>query len=223
MKLILDTANLDEIQEYLSYLPVHGVTTNPSILAKEKDIDFLEHLRSIRELIGRDRSLHVQVVGTEYEEMLRDAYQILDLVDKDVFIKIPVTQDGLKAIKTLKKEDVNITATAVYSKIQAFLALDFEVDYIAPYVNRMMNLDSNPYDLIYSLSSQIEQNKSSTKLLGASFKNIEQIIQATEAGSHYVTVGSDMVDSFTKNHNVEKAVQDFANDWYAAFNTKSIK
>lgn len=222
MKLVLDTANLDEIQHYLTYLPVHGVTTNPTILAKEKNVNFSKQLNSIRELIGKDRSLHAQVVSTNYKGILEDAYQILNLIDKDVSIKIPVTVEGLKAIKTLKSEGVNVTATAIYSKVQAFLAMDLEADYLSPYVNRMMNLDSEPFDLIHSLSVQIEKTNSSTKLLGASFKNIDQVIKATEAGSHYVTVSGKVIDTFTENSNVEKAVRDFTNDWYSMFDTKKI-
>lgn len=222
MKLVLDTANLNKIQEYLTYLPVHGVTTNPSIIKKEKDISFFSHLNSIRELIGQERSLHVQVVSTEYEGILKDAHKILDSIDNDVYIKIPVSKDGLKAMKTLKSENINITATAIYSKIQALLATDLGADYLAPYVNRMMNLDSDPYDLIHSLSMQIEKTNSSTKLLGASFKNINQVVRAAEAGSHFVTVGSDVIDKFTEDSNVEKAVHDFADDWYSVFNTYEI-
>lgn len=217
MRLILDTANIDEIKEYLTYLPVHGVTTNPSILAKEKDKDIIKKLNSIRELIGKERSLHVQVIAEDYEGILEDAYRILDLVDEDVFIKIPVNKEGLKAIKALKEKKVNITATAIYSKIQAFLAMNLEADYLAPYVNRMMNLDSDPYELFNSLSTEIEKINSPTKLLGASFKNIDQVIKATEAGSHFVTVGSDTIDTFVQNSNVEKAVRDFADDWNSVF------
>lgn len=223
MKLVLDTANLDEIKNYLTYLPVHGVTTNPSILAKEKNINVINHLNDIRELIGSNRSLHVQVIGTTYDDILDDAYKILSQIADDVFIKVPVTKEGLKAIQTLKRDNVNITATAVYSKIQAFLAMDSGVDYIAPYVNRMMNLDSNPYDLISSVSSKIEKLNKPTKLLGASFKSIDQVIQATEAGSHYVTVGSEVINSFTLDNNVKSAVQKFEADWNSAFNSKLFK
>lgn len=222
MQLILDTANLDKIEEYLSYLPVHGVTTNPSILKKEDEVQFSEHFKEIRKLIGEDRSLHIQVVSLDYEGILEDAYRILDLVDENVYIKIPVSKEGLKAIKTLKKENINVTATAIYSKIQALIAMDLGADFLAPYVNRMMNLDSDPYDLIRSLAMQIERTNSSTKLLGASFKNINQVVRATEVGSHFVTVGSDVIDTFTENANIEKAVHDFAGDWYSMFNTDTI-
>lgn len=223
MKLVLDTANLNEIKNYLTYLPVHGVTTNPSILAKEKNINVIDHLKDIRKLIGSNRSLHVQVIGTTYEDILEDAYKILSHIDDEVFIKVPVTKEGLQGIQTLKRDNVNITATAVYSKIQAFLAMDSGVDYIAPYVNRMMNLDSNPYDLISSVSSKIEKYNQNTKLLGASFKNIDQVIQATEAGSHYVTVGSEVINSFTLDNNVKNAVQKFETDWSSTFNSKLFK
>ncbi|MDN6161851.1 MAG: fructose-6-phosphate aldolase, partial [Atopostipes sp.] len=206
MQLILDTANIEKIEDYLRYLPVHGVTTNPSILSKEKNLNPIKQLNKIRELIGKDRSLHVQVVATDFGGIMKDAHKIIDSIDEEIYIKIPVTKEGLKAMKVLKEEGMNITATTVYSKVQAFLAMDLEVDYIAPYVNRMKNLELNPNDLIQSLSNQIEKNNRSTKILGASFKNSRQVIRSIELGAHFVTVSTEIIDHFTENYHTEKAV-----------------
>lgn len=218
MKLVLDTANLEKIESYLDYLPVDGVTTNPSILKLEGKIDVAEQMKEVRRLIGKDKSLHVQVVAEDYEGMIRDANNILDSIDSDVYLKIPTSKAGLAAIKTLKAEGVNVTATAIYSKIQALLALELGADYLAPYVNRMSNLNSDPYDLIRTVSKQIEVKDSETRILSASFKNINQVVSAVEAGSSHVTVSADVIDTFLANANISKATSDFAKDWYSIHN-----
>lgn len=215
MKLVLDTANIDKIKDYLTYLPVAGVTTNPSILKKEGSIDFIEHMKEIRSLIGKERSLHIQVIQEDYQGILDDAHKILNLIDKDVYIKIPVSKDGLAAIKTLKAEGVNITATAIYSTIQAILAKELGADYLAPYVNRMENLNTDPYEVIYQVAQDCLD--SDTEILAASFKNVSQVLKASQAGANYVTVGTDVIDSFLANANIAKATHDFAADWQLNF------
>ena len=213
MKLILDTANIKKIKEYLTYLPVDGVTTNPSILEKEGNIDFVEHMKEIRSLIGPDKSLHIQTIASDYEGMVKDARRIVELIDKDVYIKIPVSKAGLAAIKTLKSEGFNITATAIYSEIQALLATELSADYLAPYVNRMSNLNTDPYEVINNVAYNIANTNSETRILAASFKNVDQVLKAVQAGSTHVTVGADVVDLFLANANIDKAVTDFGNDW----------
>lgn len=213
MKLIVDTANIKKIKEYLTYLPVDGVTTNPSILKKEGNIDFVEHMKEIRSLIGPDKSLHIQIIASDYEGMVKDARRIVELIDKDVYIKIPVSKAGLAAIKTLKSEGFNITATAIYSEIQALLATELGADYLAPYVNRMSNLNTDPYEVINNVAYNIANTNSETRILAASFKNVDQVLKAVQAGSTHVTVGADVVDLFLANANIDKAVTDFGNDW----------
>lgn len=213
MKLILDTANIKKIKEYLTYLPVDGVTTNPSILKKEGNIDFVEHMKEIRSLIGPDKSLHIQIIASDYEGMVKDARRIVELIDKDVYIKIPVSKAGLAAIKTLKSEGFNITATAIYSEIQALIATELGADYLAPYVNRMSNLNTDPYEVINNVAYNIANTNSETRILAASFKNVDQVLKAVQAGSTHVTVGADVVDLFLANANIDKAVTDFGNDW----------
>lgn len=213
MKLILDTANIDKIKEYLDYLPIDGVTTNPSILKKEGKIDFIKHMKLIRYLIGTEKSLHIQTIADDYEGIIKDARKIVESIDKDVYIKIPVTKDGLAAIKTLKAEGFNITATAIYSEIQALLATELGADYLAPYVNRMTNLNSDPYEVINNVAYNIAATNSDTRILAASFKNINQVLKAVQAGSTHVTVGSDVVDLFLEDANISKAVNDFSKDW----------
>ena len=105
MKYLLDTANLDAIRYYTDIFPIAGVTSNPSIVKKEGKIDFFAHMNEIRSIIGMDKTLHIQVTALDTDGMLRDAETILNKVDDQVCVKVPVTLEGIKAIKTLKKQD----------------------------------------------------------------------------------------------------------------------
>ena len=102
MKYLLDTANLDAIRYYTDIFPIAGVTSNPSIVKKEGKIDFFAHMNEIRSIIGMDKTLHIQVTAQDTDGMLRDAETILNKVDDQVCVKVPVTLEGIKAIKTLK-------------------------------------------------------------------------------------------------------------------------
>ncbi|EPU36246.1 fructose-bisphosphate aldolase, partial [Streptococcus agalactiae MRI Z1-039] len=141
MEFLLDTLNLEAIKKWHHILPLAGVTSNPTIAKKEGDIHFFQRIRDVRKIIGREASLHVQVVAKDYQGILDDAAKIRQETDDDIYIKVPVTPDGLAAIKTLKTEGYNITATAIYTSMQGLLAISAGADYLAPYFNRMENLD----------------------------------------------------------------------------------
>ena len=139
MKLIVDHADLDQIKEMFEYFPVSGVTTNPTIITRTGK-DPYEVLKSIREFIGADAELHAQVISSDAEGMMAEAKEMRETVGGNFYVKIPTTKEGLKAIKNLKKEGFKVTATAVYTSIQAYLAAEAGADYVAPYLNRIDNL-----------------------------------------------------------------------------------
>ncbi|WP_088810146.1 MULTISPECIES: fructose-6-phosphate aldolase [unclassified Listeria] len=217
MEFMLDTANLEIIKRYAGNLPLAGVTSNPSIIKKEGKLEFFTHMKEIRSSLDPTASLHVQVVATDYAGMMRDAEAILRHIDDQVFIKVPVTEIGLRVIKELRAKKINVTATAIYSKIQAYLAISAEANYIAPYFNRMENLNINPRDAILEMSTAIERSGSNTKILGASFKNVGQVNSALECGAHAVTLGADIFKQAFEMPSIEKAVHDFTSDWEAVF------
>ena len=115
MKYLLDTANLDEIRELSEYLPIAGVTSNPTIVKREGAVPFFAHMREIRTIIGSLRPLHIQVTARNYDGMMRDAEAVFRHVDEKVFIKVPVDFAGVKVIKALKRQGANVTATAAAS------------------------------------------------------------------------------------------------------------
>jgi TalC/MipB family fructose-6-phosphate aldolase len=217
MEFLLDTANLAEIKKYVALAPISGVTSNPSIVKKEGKIDFFKHMQAIRTLIGFDKTLHVQVVAQDVAGIVADAHAILENIDKDVYVKVPVNENGLAAIKILKAEGVKITATAIYTKFQAYLAVAAGADYIAPYFNRMENLNINPVDLITEVAREIERTGSSSKILAASFKNVGQVNAALESGAQAATFGVDVLAAALAMPSINQAVVDFTADWEASF------
>ena len=217
MEFIVDTVNLEEIKDAVEHMPIVGVTSNPSIVKQTSPENFFEHMRKIREIIGMERSLHVQVISKNSDEMVAEAHRILKEIDNQVYIKVPVSYEGIKAIKTLKAEGVKVTATAVYDLMQAYMALAANVDYIAPYVNRIGNLGADPMDLISNLSDRIAVDGYNTKIVAASFKGVQQVRDSFNYGAHAITAPVAVLKQIFANPNIEKAVDDFNKDWYAMY------
>lgn len=217
MEFIVDTVNLEEIKDAVEHMPIVGVTSNPSIVKQTSPENFFEHMRKIREIIGMERSLHIQVISKDCDTMVKEAHRILEEIDDQVYIKIPVSYEGIKAIKVLKAEGVKVTATAVYDLMQAYMALAAEADYIAPYVNRIGNLGADPMDLISNLSDRIAVDGYNTKIVAASFKGVQQVRDSFNFGAHAITAPVAILKQIFANPNIEKAVDDFNKDWYAMY------
>ena len=222
MEFMLDTLNLEEIKKWSEVLPLAGVTSNPTIAKKEGKIDFFEQIRTVREIIGEGPSIHVQVVAKDYEGILKDATEIRKKCDDAVYIKVPVTPAGLAAIKTLKAEGYKITATAIYTTFQGLLAIEAGADYLAPYYNRMENLNIDSDAVISQLAQAIEREHSASKILAASFKNVSQINSAFADGAQAITAGPDIFAAAFAMPSISKAVDDFAADWSAIHNQEYI-
>ncbi|MBQ9079568.1 MAG: fructose-6-phosphate aldolase [Clostridia bacterium] len=214
-ELMLDTANLDELRAGLTAWPIVGVTSNPSILKKEGNIDLYARLAEIKALCGDGKSLHVQVVSNTTEDIIKEALCILDRLGRDIYIKIPVSAAGLPAIKQLAADGVLITATAIYSTFQGMLATLAGAKYLAPYYNRMQNNCTDPRTVIRELRDFIDGADSDTKILAASFKNVAQVTDAFAAGAHSATVSTDIIKSALGMASIDAAVEAFAKDFYA--------
>lgn len=217
MEFILDTINLEEIRDGVDHMPISGITSNPSIVKKTAPKDFFEHMREVRKIIGKERSLHIQVVGTTCEDMLKDAKRIFEEIDEDVYIKIPTSYEGVKAIKALKAEGRNVTATAIYTVMQAYMALEAGADYIAPYVNRIANIGGDPYDLIDKVESRIAMDGYDCKILAASFHALGQVEESLAAEAQAITAPYDVLKTVFKNQNISQAIDGFNKDWYSVY------
>lgn len=217
MELLLDTINLTAIERYQKVINLAGVTSNPTIVKKEGKVDFFKHMKQIRSIIGDSATLHAQVVGQTEAAMLDDAHTIIDKIDSNVFIKVPTNEIGLAVMKALKKEGINVTATAIYTEFQGYLALAAGADYLAPYYNRMLNMNINANQVIQALAAEIKQTNAHSKILAASFHNIAQVNEAIENGSQAVTMGPDILASGLGMPAISQAVTDFSADWASIY------
>lgn len=212
MKLLIDDANFEKIKRLYEFYPIDGVTTNPSILAKSGRNPY-EVLTQIRDFIGEDADLHVQVISRKAEDMVVEGRKIAERLGKNTLIKIPTVVEGLKAMKALSAEGYRVTATAIYTPQQAFLAGKAGADYAAPYVNRIDNLGGDGVQTTMRIHDIYENNGMKTQLLAASFKNTQQVLELAEYGIGAATVGPDVIEGLMKNVTVDSAVEAFIADF----------
>lgn len=212
MKLLIDDANMDKIRELYNYYPIDGVTTNPSILAKSGRNPY-EVLKEIRAFIGMDADLHVQVVSGKAENMVEEGHRILKELGEKTYIKVPAVPEGFKAMKILAEEGHRVTATAIYTPMQAFLAGKAGADYAAPYVNRIDNLGANGIETAITIHDIFRKNGLKTEVLAASFKNSQQVLELCKYGIGAATVGTGVIEGLVKNPTVTAAIGDFVSDF----------
>lgn len=222
MEIMLDTIDIDSIVKYNECLNIAGITSNPSIIKKHGKVKFEDHMKKIRNVIGKEKSLHIQVIGLSSEQIIQDARRIITKIDKDVFVKIPTTIEGLKAMKILKENNVNVTATAVYSIFQGMMALNVGADYVAPYFNRMENMGVDARGVLSHLQNEIIRSGSNQKVLAASFKNNMQIIDVLSTGVSSMTISPEIIGENLNVPIVNQAVRDFSDDWFYLYNQKNI-
>ena len=222
MELLLDTANLKSIRDAVSTYPISGLTTNPSIVSKENRSDFFGLIKEIRDILGKERTLHVQVTRTDCEGILKEAEAIRKHVDEDVYIKTPVSKEGLKAIGIMARDGFNVTATAIYTTIQGELAAMAGAKYLALYYNRMLNLDIDADAVFRTTASAIAASGLDCKIVGASFKNIMQVTNVFADGAEAVTVPPELLDTALANPSIDLAVRNFNKDWEKVYGNKGI-
>ena len=216
MKFFIDDADIAKIKAIYDVYPCDGVTTNPSILARSGRNPY-EVLREIREFIGSDASLHVQVVSSRAEDMIKEGKKIVAELGKNTYVKIPVVPEGLKAMKALSSEGYLITATAIYTPMQAYLAAKAGANYVAPYVNRIDNLGADGRETVKKIQNILDNNGYKTEILAASFKNAGQVLDLCEYGIGAATISPDVIDLLIKNVAVASAIDVFDKDFHTAY------
>lgn len=212
MKLIIDDANLKLIKNVYESYPIDGVTTNPSILAKSRRNPY-EVLKEIRAFIGAEAELHVQAVAKDAEGMVEDAHRITEVLGSSTYVKIPSVPEGFKAMKALKKEGIRLTATAIYTPMQAFLAAKSGADYAAPYINRIDNMGYNGIQTAKDIHDIFRANGLACEVLAASFKNSQQVLELCKYGIGASTVAPDVIEGLVKNQAITSAIDDFIKDF----------
>lgn len=212
MKLIIDDADTQAIRKLIDIYPIDGVTTNPSILAKAGRPPF-DVLKEIRSIIGSDLELHAQVVATDSVGMVDDAHRIVDELGPHTFPKVPSVPQGFKAMKTLVAEGVKVTATAIYTPLQGFLAAKAGASYAAPYINRIDNMGYNGVQVAKTIHDIFRANDLDCEVLAASFKNSQQVLELAQYGIGAATLGSSIIDGLVKNQAISAAVEAFNADF----------
>ena len=212
MKLIIDDAHIDQIKKIYEFYPIDGVTTNPSILAKSSRNPY-EVLKEIRAFIGSEAELHVQAVAKTAEGMVEDAHRIIIELGKNTYVKIPSVPEGFKAMKILTAEGITVTATAIYTPLQGFLAGKCGASYVAPYVNRIDNMGYNGIQVAKQIHDILKKNDLKTEVLAASFKNSQQVLELCEYGIGASTVAPDVIEGLVKNQAITAAIDDFVKDF----------
>lgn len=212
MKILVDHANINAIKKMYEYYPVDGVTTNPSILNKAGRNPY-EVLTEIRAFIGKKAELHAQVISKEATGMIKEAYKMREILGENTFIKVPVVPEGLKAIKALASEGINVTGTAIYNQMQGFLAGKAGAKYVAPYVNRIDNLGSNGIQVAKDIHDMLKNAGLKTEILAASFKNSQQVLELAKYGVGASTIAPDVIEGLIKVDAARCAVDVFIKDF----------
>ncbi len=209
---LADTANIDEIKDLFSYFPIEGVTTNPTILSHENK-SLTKIVPEIQALIG-NKMFHIQTISEKAEDILREAKRYRDFfqLNENYYVKIPVTKQGFKAIRMVKDAGMKVTATAIFTQQQALIAAKAGADFVAPYVNRLDNISSHGIDVVADIVKTYEQYGISSKVLGASFKNVDQIYRVSLVGCHAVTASFEILEAIMRHPMTDKGVLDFERD-----------
>lgn len=220
-ELIIDTADLDGIKKCDEILNVQGVTTNPTIITKSgKPAE--QAIQDIIDYLRPDQKLFIQVVATDFDGIMEEARYISQLRPENMYAKIPVTHEGLKAIKQCAKEGIHTLATAIYSSDSGFMAAHNGADYLAPYVNRMCNYGDGVQDVV-DLVDMLAMQNSSTKVLAASFKNVDQAHKLILAGAQALTLPPDVALNMVGHLGTPFAVDEFSTNWEKAYGRNTLR
>ena len=211
MKFFIDTANLDEIKEANELGLIDGVTTNPSLVAKEGDVDFKEHLAKICEMVKGDISAEVTALDTE--GMLEQGREYAK-VASNVVVKCPMTLDGLKATRILTSEGTGVNVTLCFSAAQAILAAKAGAKYISPFIGRLDDIAQDGMQVIRDIV-QIYDNYSyyTTQVLAASIRHPMHIVDAALAGADVATIPFKVIQQLVKHPLTDKGLESFLSDW----------
>ncbi len=217
-ELYLDSADVAQIKCLSRCLPLTGITTNPSILARSgRGVN--ELLEELSEILGDSARFHVQVVSETSTAMLEEARQLQQL-PWDIVVKVPATETGLSVIKQLAAENIPVLATAIYSARQGFMAALCGADYLAPYVNRIATTGIDAVKEVDELQQLIQQHDLNCKILAASFKSSQQAMAVIKTGVAAVTLPLDVAEQMFRHSAVDEAVLKFNQDWAGAFGDK---
>ena len=210
MKFFIDTANLDEIKEANELGLIDGVTTNPSLVAREGDVDFKEHLKKICDIVKGDISAEVTALDTD--GMLKEGRELAKVAD-NVVIKVPLTLDGLKACRTFRAEGTKVNVTLCFSEAQALLAAKAGASYISPFIGRLDDIATDGMQLIRNILQIYDNYGFATEVLAASIRHPMHIVDCALAGADVATIPFKVIQQLVKHPLTDKGLEGFLSDW----------
>jgi len=209
MKLFIDTANVEDIKKANEMGVISGVTTNPSLIAKEGR-DFIEVIKEITKIV--DGPISAEVISLESEGMVKEARELVK-IHKNIVVKIPMCVEGLKAVKILAAEGVKTNVTLIFSAAQALLAARAGAAYVSPFLGRLDDISSDGMNLIEEVVDIFKTHGIETNIIAASIRNPIHVIEAARIGAHIATVPYNVIVQMTKHPLTDAGIAKFLKDW----------
>lgn len=211
MKIFIDTANVEEIKKANDMGVICGVTTNPSLIAKEGR-DFVEVVKEITSIV--DGPISAEVISLDSDGMVKEALELVEKIDcKNLVIKIPMTPEGLCAVKQLSAKGVKTNVTLIFSAAQALLAAKAGATYVSPFVGRLDDVGTVGMELISQIAEIFDIHGIESEIIAASIRNPIHVTDAALAGSHIATVPYKVIMQMTKHPLTDAGIEKFLKDW----------
>lgn len=209
MKIFIDTANVNEIREAESWGILSGVTTNPSLIAREGR-DFVEVVKEITSIV--DGPISAEVISLDHEGMVKEAKELVK-IHKNIVIKVPMTIEGLKAVKILSENGTKTNVTLVFSSAQALLAAKAGATYVSPFLGRLDDFGMEGMNLIEEIVAIFNNYGIETEIIAASIRHPMHAVNAALAGAHISTIPFKVLEQMTKHPQTDLGVEKFLEDW----------
>lgn len=210
MKFFIDTANFDEIKEAHSWGILSGVTTNPSLVAKEEGISFHDRLREIAELV--DGSVSGEVISLDAEGMIKEGLE-LSKIAPNITVKLPMTPEGLKACKYFSEKGIKTNVTLIFSANQALLAARAGATYVSPFLGRLDDIGQNGVQLVAQIAEIFDIHHIETEIIAASIRHPQHVVDAALAGADIATVPFKVLKQLFHHPLTDKGIEAFLADW----------
>lgn len=209
MKIFIDTANVEEIREAESWGVLSGVTTNPSLIAREGR-DFKEVVKEITSIVNGPIS--AEVINLEHEGMISEALELVK-IHENIVVKIPMTIEGLKAVKVLSGMDIKTNVTLIFSSAQALMAAKAGAAFVSPFVGRLDDAGMDGMNLVQEIVRIFDNYGIETEIIAASIRHPIHVIQSALAGAHIATIPFKVLEQLTKHPQTDIGIEKFLKDW----------